>query len=207
MKKTLRVFLIDDHPMLIEGVRSILSIEPDIEIVGEAGNGYEALQLCRGKQIDVILLDLQLPLMEGIDFLKAYRQAGGAAEVLILSTYSKPDEIQQIVEAGAKGYLLKDSTAEIIIEALHEVARGEVYFQAEIVRKMDEISRFPKLTEREAQILNLLAEGLLNKEIAEKLGISEGTTKVHLCSVFRKLRVSTRTEAICVGEKHGLIRH
>ncbi len=204
-KNPIRVIVIDDHPLVCDGISFIVGHQDDLEVAGVADNGPEGLELCKREKPDLILLDLQMPEFGGIEFLQAFQNQELSGEVLILTTYSREEDIYQVIHGGARGYILKDSTREVIVEAIREVAAGREYFQAEVIRKFEAQPEGNRFTEREREVLNLVATGLLNKQVGDRLGIAERTVKIHLSNVFRKMRVSTRGEAISVAHERGLL--
>ena len=204
---TTRVALVDDHAVLRGGLAQLLAGEPDIEVVGTASDGSEALELVRRTHPDVVLMDLQMPGMDGVT---ATRQivAEGGTDVLILTSFSDADRIVAALDAGAVGYLLKDAEPEDVIEGVRAVSRGESPIHPRAARQLlgaratspSEID----LTPREVEVLTLVRHGLANKQIARRLGISERTVKAHLTSVFSRIGVSDRTQAAVWAERRGV---
>ncbi len=200
-----RIAIVDDHPLFCDGVSYIVSQQPDFELAGIAYDGREGLSLCRCENPDVILLDLQMPEFNGLEFLQEFQKEAMSGEVLILTTYSREEDIYQVIHHGARGYILKDSTREVILEAIREVSGGHEYFQAEVIRKYEAQPKTSRFTEREREVLELVITGMLNKEVGDRLGIAERTVKIHLSNVFRKMGVSTRGEAIAMVHQRGLL--
>lgn len=208
MSDTIRVFLCDDHTLFRQGMRKLLELERDIEIVGEAGNGQEMLNIIKKAGPDIIMMDINMPEVDGIAATYKIKKMLPCANVVILTVYEDEPHIFEAIKAGAMGYLLKDISIEEVIEAIHKVYKGEALLQPMIAakvlkefamldkRKIKEGDRFYNdLTEREKEILRLIALGGSNKEIAQKLGISEKTVKNHISSIFQTLHVNNRTQA------------
>jgi DNA-binding NarL/FixJ family response regulator len=190
-----RVLLVDDHALLRTGVANIINQEPDLHVVAEAENGAEAISAYERYQPDVTLLDLRMPVMEGVEAVRQIRERDPRARVIILTTYDTDDEISQALKAGAKAYVLKDISADGLVGCIRDVLAGKTYLAPAV-----------QLTPREMATLRLLADGKANKEIANELDISERTVKTHLAHLFEKLGVTSRTEAIKVATRRGLVR-
>ena len=205
----LRVLLAEDHAVVREGTRQILEHDPDITVVGEADNGADVVALAARLSPDVVLLDLSLPVMNGVEATRRIRAVQPAPHVLILSAYDDEDYVVAAIEAGASGYLLKTAHAGDVIAAIRAVARGEVVLHPLIARRLvtratDGREREP-LTSRELEILRLSARGRRTKEIAEQLALSTRTVEAHFTAIFNKLGVSTRTEAIVHAASRGWV--
>ncbi|HLL67452.1 MAG TPA: response regulator transcription factor [Micromonosporaceae bacterium] len=204
----IRVLLVDDHPVVREGLRGMLEAEPDLSVVGEAGSGDEAVALARALAPEVILMDLRMP---GLDGAAATRQilAGGApARVIVLTTYDTDADILRAVEAGASGYLLKDTSRADLARAIRAAARGETVLAPSVAGHLLRHARSPAppaLSGRELEVLGLVAEGRTNAEIGRALHISEATVKTHLLRTFNKLDVSDRTAAVTTAMARGLL--
>lgn len=204
---TIRVALVDDHAVLRAGLAQLLAGEPDIEVVGSASDGSEAVELVRRTHPHVVLMDLQMPGMDGV---AATRQvvAEGGTDVIVLTSYSDADRIVAALDAGAVGYLLKDAEPEDVIEGVRAVSRGESPIHPRAARQLlGARSATPSevdLTPREIQVLTLVRQGLANKQIARRLGITERTVKAHLTSAFSRIGVSDRTQAALWAERRGL---
>ncbi|GAA2630605.1 response regulator transcription factor [Actinomadura fulvescens] len=201
-----RIILADDHTVMRAGVAALLAAEPSIEIVGEAGNGREAVDLVERLAPDVALLDLRMPVLDGVAATAEIVKT--ATRVLILTTYDTDTEIERAVEAGAIGYLLKDTTREQLVAAVHAAARGETVLAPRVAEKLVARMRQPPpvaLTARELDVLNAVADGLSNADIGRRLVIAEATVKTHLLRVFAKLDVSDRTHAVVVAIERGLL--
>ena len=201
-----RVLIVDDHALLRTGVANIINQEPDLHVVAEASNGVEAIAAWEAHQPDVMLLDLRMPVMEGVEVVRQIRERDAKARVIILTTYDRDDDISQALKAGAKAYVLKDIAAEDLVACIRDVLAGKTYIAPAAAAKLAEGVTRVQLTPREMATLRLLADGKANKEIANELDISERTVKTHLAHLFEKLAVTSRTEAIKVATRRGLVR-
>ena len=201
-----RVLVVDDHALLRTGVAKIINQEPDLRVVAEAGNGVEALEAYERYRPDVTLLDLRMPVMEGVEVVRQIRERDVRARVIVLTTYDTDDEISRALKAGAKAYVLKDISAEDLIACIRDVLAGKTYLAPAAAARLAEGVTHVRLTPRELATLRLMADGRSNKEIAGALGISERTVKTHLGHLFEKLAVTSRTEAIKVATRRGLVR-
>ena len=201
-----RVLLVDDHALLRTGVANIINQEPDLHVVAEAENGLEAIAAFERHAPDVTLLDLRMPVMEGVEAVRQIRERDPRARVIVLTTYDTDDEISQALKAGAKAYVLKDIAAEDLVGCIRDVLAGKTYIAPAAAAKLAEGVTSVQLTPREMATLRLLADGKANKEIANELDISERTVKTHLAHLFEKLGVTSRTEAIKVATRRGLVR-
>ena len=200
------VLVVDDHALLRTGVANIINQEPDLRVVGEAGNGVEALEAYERHRPDVTLLDLRMPLMEGVEAIRRIRDRDPRARVIVLTTYDTDEEITRALKAGAKAYVLKDIPADELVRCIRDVLAGKTYLAPSAAAKLAEGVTRVRLTPREMSALQLMADGKANKEIATALDISERTVKTHLAHLFEKLGVTTRTEAIKVATRRGLVR-
>ena len=217
---TIRVLLVDDQPLLRTGFRMILSAEPDLTIVGEAGDGASAVEAARRLEPDVVLMDIRMPGMDGIQATRALAGPGveNPAKVLILTTFGLDEYVVEALRAGASGFLLKDAPPEDLVDAIRIVAAGEALLAPSVTRRLlDRVaSRLPpaqdnaipalaELTDREMEVLKLLARGLSNAEIAEKLVVSETTVKTHVSRVLAKLDIRDRVQAVILAYETGLV--
>jgi two-component system NarL family response regulator len=200
------VLLVDDHALLRTGVANIINHEPDLRVIAEAGNGLEAIEAWDQHHPDVTLLDLRMPLMEGVDVVRVIRERDPAARVIVLTTYDTDDEISRALKAGAKAYVLKDIAADALVGCIRDVLAGKTYLAPAAAAKLAEGVTRVQLTPRELATLKLLADGKANKEIASELDISERTVKSHLAHLFEKLGATSRTEAVKVATRRGLVR-
>jgi DNA-binding NarL/FixJ family response regulator len=205
---TIRVVIVDDHAVLRAGLEQLLTGQSDLEVVGSAGSGEEAIELARELRPDVVLMDLQMP---GVDGVAATREivAERLADVLVLTSYSDAERIVGALDAGALGYLLKDADPEEVLTGIRAVARGESPINARAARELLGARRTtpaaaPELTPRETEVLVLVRQGLANKQIARRLGISERTVKAHLTSTFQRIGVVDRTQAALWAERNAL---
>jgi DNA-binding NarL/FixJ family response regulator len=201
-----RILLVDDHALLRTGVANIINQEGDLHVVAEAGNGVEALDAFDRYHPDVTLLDLRMPVMEGVEVVRRLREKDPRARVIILTTYDTDEEISRALKAGAKAYVLKDISADGLITCIRDVLAGKTYLAPAAAAKLAEDVTRVQLTPRELATLRLLADGKANKEIASELDISERTVKTHLGHLFEKLGVTSRTEAVKVATRRGLVR-
>jgi two-component system NarL family response regulator len=200
------VLLVDDHALLRTGVANIINQEADLQVVAEAGNGEEALAAYDRHHPDVTLLDLRMPVMEGVEVVRRLRERDPQARVIVLTTYDTDDEISRALKAGAKAYVLKDISADDLVACIRDVLAGKSYLAPAAAAKLAEGVTRVQLTPRELASLRLMADGKSNKEIANELGISDRTVKTHLGHLFEKLGVTSRTEAVKVATRRGLVR-
>ena len=200
------VLLVDDHALLRTGVANIINQEADLHVVAEAGNGVEALEAYERHHPDVTLLDLRMPVMEGVEVVRRIRERDPRARVIILTTYDTDEEISRALRAGAKAYVLKDISADNLVACIRDVLAGKTYLAPAAAAKLAEEVTRVHLTPRELASLRLMADGKSNKEIASDLGISDRTVKTHLGHLFEKLGVTSRTEAVKVATRRGLVR-
>jgi len=201
-----RVLLVDDHALLRTGVANIINQEPDLRVIAEAGNGVEAIAAWDEHHPDVTLLDLRMPLLEGVEVVRRIRERDPAARVIVLTTYDTDDEISRALKAGAKAYVLKDIAADALVGCIRDVLAGKTYLAPAAAAKLAEGVTRVQLTPRELATLALLADGKANKEIASELDISERTVKTHLTHLFEKLGATSRTEAVKIATRRGLVR-
>jgi DNA-binding NarL/FixJ family response regulator len=217
--KKLRILLVDDQSLFREALRTLLSLQADFEVVGEAENGQRALTLAKAEKPDVVLMDLRMPVMGGVEATRLVLQALPATRVVVLTTFDEDEEIFQAIQAGARGYLLKACSAEKLNESIRAAAKGTSVLEptvtskimAELVRRSDRTERQPvqpladPLSDRELAVLKLLAQGQSNKEIGSALHITEGTVKNHMTNVLGKLGVLDRTQAALRAREMGII--
>lgn len=217
-----RLLLADDHDLLRRGLRGVLVGEPDLEVVGEASNGQEALELCRDLRPDLVLMDVRMPVVDGLAATRAIKEASPATSVLMVTMHENPDYLLEALNAGAAGYVLKDAPAERLISSIRRTLNGESPLNQELAmqllqrlagqRRQDPAPKPPKrgeslpesLTPRELEVLRLLASGNTNQQIAQTLVISRGTAKIHVERIIRKLGVSDRTQAALRAIELGL---
>jgi DNA-binding NarL/FixJ family response regulator len=203
---TATVLVVDDHVLFRTGVANIINQESDLRVVAEAANGVDAVAAFERYRPDVTLLDLRMPIMEGVEVVKRIREHDPQAKVIVLTTYDTDEDISRALRAGAKAFVLKDITAEALVACIHDVLAGKTYIAPAAAAKLAEGVTRVQLTPRELATLRLLADGKANKEIATALGISERTVKTHLGHLFEKLGVTSRTEAVKVATRRGLVR-
>jgi DNA-binding NarL/FixJ family response regulator len=203
---TASVLVVDDHALVRTGVVNIISNAPDLEVVAEAADGQEAIEAYRKHRPDVVLLDLRMPVMEGAEAVRQIRELDPAAKVIILTTYDTDEDISRALKAGAKAYVLKDISADALVTCIHTVLAGRTYLAPAAAAKLAEGVSRVQVTPRELATLRLMADGKSNKEIATSLKISERTVKSHLGHLFEKLGVTSRTEAVKVATRRGLVR-
>jgi DNA-binding NarL/FixJ family response regulator len=202
----IRVLTVDDHPLLREGIAAMIKSQPDMLLVAEASSGRDGIAQFRQHRPDVTLMDLRLPDMNGIEALTAIRTESPEARVIILTTFEGDVEIQRALEAGARGYLLKSMPPKELLDGIRQVHGGKKRIPPEIVAHLAEHLSDEGLTAREVEVLRAIAGGNRNRDIAEKLFISEETVKVHVKHVMEKLGASDRTEAVAIGLRRGIIQ-
>lgn len=209
----IKILIADDHLLIRQGLRLVLDTELDFELVGEASDGNEALSLCKKLKPDVVLMDLRMPNMDGLTAIEKLRAEQPEIAVVILTTFNEDDLMFRGLQAGARGYLLKDTDRSTLFDTIRAAARGETLLKPEIMRRVLSQANAPKatssepthLTERELEVLKAVARGERSKEIAVHLDISERTVKAHLASIYTKLGVDSRAAAIAVASKNGLL--
>ncbi len=212
MSSPIRVLLCDDHEIVRKGIGALLATQPDIQVVGEASDGVEAVKQVEALKPDVILMDLVMPQLDGIGATQQITTRWPNMHVLVLTSFAADDKVFPAIKAGALGYLLKDSGPRELLEAIHQVARGEPSLEPSIARKvLFELHHPPKapptadpLTERELDVLKLIAQGLSNREIADRLVITERTVCTHVSNILNKLHLASRTQAALYALKEGL---
>ncbi len=208
---TIRIAVVDDHPMIRAGLGAVIALESDMQLVGEAANGQQAVELFRRMHPDVMLMDINMPVMDGVDAIRAIMSEAAddaslpAPRVIVLTVYAGDDDIHRALEAGASGYLLKDMAGGQVIDAVRAAASGEQVIPAIVAAQLAEFGVRVSLTARELEVLTMIARGLRNKEIAGEIGRTEETVKMHVKSVLAKLGVADRTEAVAVALERGII--
>ncbi len=213
MSKQIKVMVADDHSMVREGIKQILELDGDIKVNAEAGSGRECIDILDEKNTDVLLLDINMPNMNGLQVLQYLREKKTNVKVLILTIHNEVEYLVRAVEIGVDGYVLKDSDSTVLKKAIFTINKGDSFIQPELTpllkKRLEDKSTSPKLieeklTRREIEVLKLLAEGLFNKEVAYTLNISEKTVKNHVSNIFKKINVSDRTQAAVYAIKHNI---
>ena len=202
----IRLLLADDHLVVRMGLAAVLKFDPRFRVVAEAADGHAAVAAHREHRPDITLLDVRMPKLDGIEAARRIRGESPAARLLMLTTYDAEEDIRRALEAGASGYLLKDSSQDDLITALLAIQRGEQWLPANLTRRLREHTQEAPLSPRQLEVLELLAKGLSNKEIAGVLGFTTDGTKAHLRGIFAKLGVADRTEAVVNAIQRGLVR-
>lgn len=207
----INVLLADDHMMVREGIHQLLELEDNISVVGEAGDGIECIDAIYKLRPDVVILDINMPKMDGLSVLKKIRESNIGCKIIVLTFYNEIGIVQDAVKSGANGYILKEADSALLVKAINIVTTGERYIQPSIAAMLrqskiiEQQNRAEALTKRELEIIKLLVGGLYNKEIADYLNISEKTVKNHISSIFRKINVSDRTQAAVYAIKNNLV--
>lgn len=222
MKKPIRILLVDDHAIVRDGLRAVLKTQPDIEVVGEAENGQAAVAMAGSLAPDVVLIDLVMPGMDGIEAIRRIVAGQPESRILVLTSFSAEDKVFPAIKAGAMGYLLKDCDSEELVRAILQVQRGESSLHPKIARMLLQEMSAPRresfgrppprperptadpLTERELAVLKLVAHGMSNREIADELVVSEGTVRTHVSNILSKLHLASRTQATLFALREGL---
>ncbi|OQX51339.1 MAG: DNA-binding response regulator [Candidatus Aminicenantes bacterium 4484_214] len=213
-QKKVRLLIADDHEIVRKGLRALLETRAEVEVVGEAANGREALSKAAQYRPDLILLDLVMPGKDGLEVIKEIKNNFPSVKILVLTSYSEEEKLAQALKEGALGYLLKDSSPEELLEAIKEVSQGKTHLSPElafrVVRlmtgKTTPLSNSEFLTKRELEVLNLLAQGLSDREIAQRLFISPRTVGTHVSNILTKLGVKNRTQAVLLAQEKGLVK-
>jgi DNA-binding NarL/FixJ family response regulator len=205
-ESSVRILVVDDHFIVRMGLIALINTEADLTVIGETDDGDQAVLLFEKLKPDLVLMDLRMPRRSGTDATKHIRAMSPTARVLILSAFDGDADIHTVLEAGASGYVLKSATGEELIPAIRAVAAGKRWIPREVANRLKSRNAYEELTAREIEVLNQLARGLANKEIAEVLKISEYTTKDHLKSILAKLRVADRTQAVTAALQRGIIK-
>lgn len=214
MTDIIKVLIADDHAVVREGLRALIATEPGMEVAGEAEDGIEAVFKARSLQPDVILMDLVMPRKDGLEAISEIKQQNPEARVLVLTSFAEDEMVFPAIKSGALGYLLKDSSPQELLQAIRDVYRGESFLHPTIARKLIRELRQPSdlppaeepLTEREVDVLKLVARGLTNQEIAQKLFVSERTVRTHVSNILGKLHLANRTQAALYALREGLAR-
>jgi DNA-binding NarL/FixJ family response regulator len=208
MKKTkgIRVLCVDDHPIVREGIAAMMENEDDVVSVGEAADGKAAIEQYRKLKPDVVVMDLRMPGLGGLEATTQIRREFPAARIIVLTTYEGDEDIHRALDAGARGYLLKDSVRRELLQSIREVYAGQRHISATAATRLAEHTPRTSLSPRELEVLQLIAEGLRNKEIGAKLDIAEDTVKIHIKNIFGKLEVIDRTAAVVAASQRGFIQ-
>ena len=208
----IRILIVDDHPVVRRGLSSWIKIKAGLELVGEASDGVTAVKLCQSLQPDVVLLDLVMPGMSGLDVIKEIKRDMPDVRILVITSFVEDDKVIAAIKAGAEGYLLKDSPPEMLLQAIHDVHRGESSLHPtaahmlirELKQPSDQTQTESPLTEREVDVLKLVAKGYSNQDIADQLSLSEGTVSTHVRNILAKLNLDNRTQATLFALREGL---
>ena len=213
VEEPIKILIADDHPLIRQGLRVIIEAQPDLELVGEASNGEQAVQQALTLHPDIVIMDLQMPVMDGLSATREIAQADPQAQVLVLTSFPDDDNVYTAIKAGAMGFLLKDSSADYLLDAIRTVSRGESVLHPTIARKlMQEIKKPPKLpptteplTAREVEVLGCLTQGMANQQIANELSVSVRTVTTHVRNILDKLHLANRTQAALYALDKGII--
>ncbi len=211
----IRVLIADDHAMVREGLKTILELEEDIEVISQAANGEQAVLFAKTQKPDVILMDINMPVLNGIQAIKMLKDEDCHYKIIVLTIHQDREYLFKTLQLGCEGYVLKDAESSVLIEAIRSVYREQTYIQpnmtGELVKELNRVTLIEQdksitnnLTNREIEVLKLIAEGMINKEIAKKLFISEKTVKNHISNIFKKLDVNDRTQAAIYAYKHNI---
>jgi DNA-binding NarL/FixJ family response regulator len=204
-KHRIRVLCVDDHTVMRQGIALLLSQQRDIQVVASAANGEQAIEQFKAHRPDITLMDLQLPGIDGFEAIRAIRDVEPDTKIIVLTMYRGDEDIHRALKAGAAAYLLKDTLADDLIRVVREVFAGGRPVSLDVANELDKRRSQPMLTARELQVMELLAQGLRNREIAERLGISEDTIQVHIRGIFTKFNVHDRTAAVAVATRRGIV--
>ncbi len=202
---TIRVLIADDHAIFRQGLATIINRDPDMSVIAQAENGEQAIALFGEHQPDVTLMDLRMPEVEGVAAISAIRATAKSARIIVLTTYDSDEDIYRGLQAGAKGYLLKETEPDELLNAIRTVHRGQQYIPPDVGAKLVQRLSNPELSERELAVLRSMAQGMSNADIAAALSIGEGTVKSHVNRILNKLDVSDRTQAVIVAVKRGIV--
>ena len=201
----IRVLCVDDHPLVRKGIASILANEADMELVAEAGNGREAVEMFHELRPDLVLMDLRMPQMDGIEATRTIRAEDPEARIIALTSYDGDQDIYRALEAGVRGYILKEMVHTEVVRAIRTVVAGKRLMPPEVAERLSEYFPQVALTPREVEVLSCVARGLANKEIAHKLGTANGTIKMHVQNILEKLGASDRTHAVTLAIERGIL--
>ncbi len=201
----IRIMVADDHPVVREGLTALINRQPGMEVVAEACDGAEAVEVFRKAHPDITMVDLRMPKMDGIQVISKIREATPEARVIMISTFDGDENIYQSLRAGAKGYLRKDADQRTLVECIQAVSQGQSWVQPAVAQRLADRVSETELSPRELQVLQLMVNGKTNKEIGVSLDIGEGTVKIHVNHVLKKLGVKGRTEAINIALKRGIV--
>lgn len=212
------VLIADDHSLVREGLKKIIEFEDDMIVIGQVGNGQDAVEMSKQLKPDVILMDINMPVLNGLEAIKEIKSANISSKIIVLTIHEDREYLFKTLQMGADGYILKDAEAHILISAIRTVYKGETYIQPnmtnELIKEFNRLTKHerekPKedlLTEREKEVLALIAKGMLNKQIAKELYISEKTVKNHISNIFKKLNVTDRTQAAIYALKHNIVKN
>ncbi len=205
MDRRIRIVVADDHPVVREGLAAVIARETDMVVVGAARDGREALELSRSHSPDVVLMDLRMPVLDGVTATALVRRECPGTHVIVLTTFGGDADIHRALEAGARAYLLKDADARAVLAAIRDVHAGRRHLGAEVSARLMQRYESDELTPRETEILTLIAKGMKNRQIAKALGITEGTVKGHINNILGKLHVRDRTQAVTVALRRGIV--
>jgi DNA-binding NarL/FixJ family response regulator len=199
------ILCVDDHPLVRKGIASILANEPTLKLVGEAGNGHEAVEMFGRLHPDVVLMDLRMPEMDGIEATKQIRKINPEAKIIALTSYDGDQDIYKAIEAGVRGYILKEMVHTKVIDAIRTVHSGKRLMPTEVAERLSEYFPQVALTPREIEVLKYVGKGMANKEIAHHLGTASGTVKMHVQNILAKLGASDRTHAVTIALERGIL--
>jgi DNA-binding NarL/FixJ family response regulator len=202
----IRILTVDDHPLLRKGIAALVNAEPDLKLVAEASNGREAIDAFRSHQPDVTLMDLQMPGVDGLEAIDAIRREFPEARIIVLTTYSGDTQVLRALKAGARGYILKGHVHKELLDAIRAVHAGQKRIPPEIAAELADHATDDPLTEREIDVVRLIAAGNSNKQIADQLSIGEATVKSHVTNILSKLGANDRAHAVTIGLKRGIIK-
>ena len=204
-KSVIRVLVIDDHPIVRLGISAMVNSQPEMTVVGQAATGQDAIRIFHESQPDIVLVDLRLPDMSGVEVIRTLCRSGPGVKFIVLTTYDGDEDIFQALEAGAAGYLIKGMSHEVLLKGLRQVHKGKQYVPTEVSQKLSARNPHAVLSDRERQVLQLIAQGSSNKTIASLLGITEGTVKCHVGVILEQLNVTDRTQAVLAALRRGLV--